>query len=825
MRPPPRIEEGALARIERARAQILHSCNSFREGNPLAAERDTARLLGRLQTKNQCTREEARALATGIRARADVLGGRETKGAAAPVAPERLQGKTIDFVGVAFFEEGRRAARAVARIATRDGQPIGTGFLVSDRLLLTNNHVIGSPAEAAPFVAEFDYELDGAGRPKGTTRFEFDPTTFFVTDGQDDLDYTLTALGKRLSGASALKDFGWLPLSDAPDKHALGEVANIIQHPDGRFKEVVLRENRLVSRLETVLHYDADTEPGASGSPVFNNEWLVIALHHWGGAWRQRVDEQGGPASSEINEGIRASAIAAELRLKAAGLAPAARALLDTVVRLGEARRGAAPDGREEQAPAHMEADGRVTWRVPLEISVRLPGYDGAPPVPAAADLAVMAAPLHAPERKIHVDKDYENRRGYNPRFISGHEIELPKLSERMKQVAARNRAAGPGDDPLVLPYEHFSVVLDRERKLAFFTACNIDGPSSKIIHRKTGAISSREPGSGGDEALSEGAEASEAWFHDERLDRDDVTNQDLYASQEVPGYDRGTNAWLNRMFQRGHLVRRLDPVWGKDKSALRAEADTFHFTNCTPQLGFFNMGTAPKDKPHTGGGLLWRAIEDYVLDNAADEQKRVCVFTGPVLAEDDPEWRADVVAGFRVPMRFWKIVAWAAGGKLHATAMIADQRPVLTKLPERAEVYADVSRVADFLSTVAEIESLTGLDFGDALRRADINRGGGESKGETRSRIVRSFEEILGPAEAARSGGSRLDGKDRIGDLLEAEGLLTAEVVRSLVVEQDRTPKGRRRERFGDLAVLKGLIKEEDRDRALEQQKKLRGT
>jgi endonuclease G, mitochondrial len=74
-----------------------------------------------------------------------------------------------------------------------------------------------------------------------------------------------------------------------PVSHSLGEVANIVQHPDGRLKEVVLRENRLVARLDTVLHYVADTEPGSSGSPVFNNQWQAIALHHWGGPWRQKA--------------------------------------------------------------------------------------------------------------------------------------------------------------------------------------------------------------------------------------------------------------------------------------------------------------------------------------------------------------------------------------------------------------------------------------------------------------------------------------------------------------------------------------------------------
>ena len=33
---------------------------------------------------------------------------------------------------------------------------------------------------------------------------------------------------------------------------------------------------------ERFLHYQTDTAPGSSGSPVFNDQWEVVALHHSG---------------------------------------------------------------------------------------------------------------------------------------------------------------------------------------------------------------------------------------------------------------------------------------------------------------------------------------------------------------------------------------------------------------------------------------------------------------------------------------------------------------------------------------------------------------
>ena len=61
-----------------------------------------------------------------------------------------------------------------------------------------------------------------------------------------------------------------------------GEYVNIVQHPNGEPKQLALRENQLVDVLENFLHYQTDTAPGSSGSPVFSDEWEVVALHHSG---------------------------------------------------------------------------------------------------------------------------------------------------------------------------------------------------------------------------------------------------------------------------------------------------------------------------------------------------------------------------------------------------------------------------------------------------------------------------------------------------------------------------------------------------------------
>jgi endonuclease G len=45
-----------------------------------------------------------------------------------------------------------------------------------------------------------------------------------------------------------------------------------------------------------------------------------------------------------------------------------------------------------------------------------------------------------------------------------------------------------------------------------------------------------------------------------------------------------GDTVSKNNDMDRGHMTRRLDPVWGTPAVAEHADADTFHFTNACPQ-------------------------------------------------------------------------------------------------------------------------------------------------------------------------------------------------------------------------------------------------
>lgn len=235
---------------------------------------------------------------------------------------ERVIGKS-DFLGMDFLELALAVSRFVCRIQIRNspGRTIGygTGFMVSPRLLITNNHVLGSSKDAAHSEIEFDYQYDRFGRLLPVVTYGLQPEAFFMTSPE--LDFTLVAVREISFNGIELKRFGWNRLIAEQGKVIHADTLNIIQHPKGEAKQIVLRSNRLVDLLDDFAHYETDTEPGSSGSPVYNNQWEVIALHHSGvpkkigedyvakdgTIWREGMDPN--DLDWVANEGVRVSSI------------------------------------------------------------------------------------------------------------------------------------------------------------------------------------------------------------------------------------------------------------------------------------------------------------------------------------------------------------------------------------------------------------------------------------------------------------------------------------------------------------------------------------
>ncbi|MBT2667295.1 DNA/RNA non-specific endonuclease [Bacillus sp. ISL-4] len=520
------------------------------------------------------------------------------------LAFERVFGEN-DLFPISYFEAGLIAAKPVCRIEVRDriGRILGhgTGFLVSSKLLLTNNHVLENEDSALFSVAQFNYEMDLDQKERPIKSFRFKPNTLFITDQK--LDFTLVAIEEVSADGTKSSDFGFLPLLPQKGKVLLGEYVSIIQHPSGAPKAIALRNNKITDIFDDYIHYLTDTQPGSSGSPVFNDQWIVVGLHHAG------VPDPNDNTKYISNEGIRISSI-----LKFAmesNLSDEKKALIDGIVNNRESI-----DTKAEE------------WQ--------------------------------------------EFSTGYDTKFLGdNNEVPHPKFRSDLKQDIVTQR-----NDDTVLNYTHFSIVMSKSRRLSYYTVVNIDGNKLVNIGREN------------------------KWNFDPRIEEKYQCGPELYDNNDI---------------DKGHLVRRRDPVWGDN--ANEANKDTFHYTNSSPQHKDLNQKT-------------WLELEDYILENADKFNLKVTVFTGPVFRGDDIIYR-----NVQIPAEFWKVAVMVKeNGELSATAYLQTQKNLIDNLEF---AYGEFKTYQIKVST---IENLTGLDFGNLRNHDPIERIETTAVG----RVINNSKDIL---------------------------------------------------------------------------------
>ena len=77
---------------------------------------------------------------------------------------------------------------------------------------------------------------------------------------------------------------GWVEMPKAPHEFAPGSALFIVQHPKGNPLQLALDTEAVIGANAngTRVTYRTNTEPGSSGSPCFNRDWELVALHHLG---------------------------------------------------------------------------------------------------------------------------------------------------------------------------------------------------------------------------------------------------------------------------------------------------------------------------------------------------------------------------------------------------------------------------------------------------------------------------------------------------------------------------------------------------------------
>ncbi|HKU90213.1 MAG TPA: DNA/RNA non-specific endonuclease [Steroidobacteraceae bacterium] len=571
---------------------------------------------------------------------------------------------TNDLVEWNFLDRCMCVSRPVGRIVVPrpNGTLRATGFLIAPGVLLTNHHVLNDAGWAAMATIEFGYRYNIAGEIGQVEIFDLAPVSFFVAD--EALDFAAVAVAPRSRTGARIEDFSFLRLHAETGKLTQGDFVTILQHPDGEPMQIALRENKVteVDPDKPVIWYHADTAHGSSGAPVLNDSFQLVALHSSG---RIRRDANGnfalrsgkfvasvdGLKDSDVvwedNVGVRVSRLAPAIRARAAANFPPYAALLDQAMTGGDVLADAIEAARTQartpptlDTPREREArtgtpGARLTTPrdviVPLQLRVSLESPGAGAGAGANTMRSSLGDMLEAFKMQIPVIyDDLPHRKGYDPHFLQlggNRRIALPRLTPAGKQVAAKLI----GKSSYELKYHKFSVFMHKDRRLALFTAANVDW--SEDAKEIDGEKPTRKELTGitDDHTI-------EQWVLDERI----------AAEHQLP--DRFYND-DGKAFDKGHLVRREDVCWGRTfEDIQKANGDTYHVTNCTPQTEPFNRSGS--------GDENWGDFENEV--GKQSKKERLILFSGPVLDPKDRWFRGlDDNGGIRiqVPRRFWKVV------------------------------------------------------------------------------------------------------------------------------------------------------------------------
>ena len=268
---------------------------------------------------------------------------------------------------------------------------------------------------------------------------------------------------------------------------------------------------------------------------------------------------------------------------------------------------------------------------------------------------------------------DQSKFKGYEPNFINNNlTVALPKLNAEINNDIALFDQFKNG----IIPYHHYSVCLSQNRKFPFFTASNIDGATFRSIKRE-----------------------NDDWDTDDRIGGCQHGSK-LYEAQ-------------NSNFDKGHMTKREDVQWGKnDTEALDAALSTFYYTNAVPQHKDLNRA-------------VWKSLEYYMLHTeAVKHHQKICVFTGPVLLNDDPNFQYEQTT-VQLPLHFWKVVFFTKNdNKLYRVGFVMSQQKLLkhdhvikkNTIVKPHDPFMEFSLASTYQVNVNFIESVCQLSFQKAI-------------------------------------------------------------------------------------------------------------
>ncbi len=271
---------------------------------------------------------------------------------------------------------------------------------------------------------------------------------------------------------------------------------------------------------------------------------------------------------------------------------------------------------------------------------------------------------------------------GYNAQFLSDdHEVPLPVLSPEQQA----DTITDPEHPDGLFPHANYSLMISTSRRLAWYSAANLDASLFQPVSRK---------------------QLTSYWRREKNLTKQDLTTGIWYILSQ-------------KKLQRGHLTPADCMEWGQDpEDAIRNANTTFYFSNAAPQIQRLN-------------GREWGMLERYIGQECVKAGSgRLCVHTGPVLQASDPLYIHEVDGqSLIIPVLFWKVIWYLdPAGQLCRIGFIMSQAnllkasellhaDVVERMAQQPGPFEELGNYKTYQISVDALQELTGLQFGAAER------------------------------------------------------------------------------------------------------------
>jgi V8-like Glu-specific endopeptidase len=211
---------------------------------------------------------------------------------------------------VNFLKQAIEYSSSVCKVEIPSQNITATGVLIAKKLVITNYHVLYPQNQPdihinpqQDILLRFGYLDDNSSKGKVFKLDQENP--ILSSSSTETFDYVLLQVEESILQTKDIK----LAKCNGNNILVKGQGINILQHPKGETLKVCFSKDGItaVNEEKGLVQYVSRTDGGSSGSPCFDKDWNLVALHH------AQINRAFGAVRGSIKQGILFNSIYQEI--------------------------------------------------------------------------------------------------------------------------------------------------------------------------------------------------------------------------------------------------------------------------------------------------------------------------------------------------------------------------------------------------------------------------------------------------------------------------------------------------------------------------------